>query len=159
MPATTLAPLITLAVLKPFIWFIAGMLLQAGVWFWHRKHNKYHTTLHSVAILLLLAFYWYNFLTVIYPNTIMPELLLPTTLFCSVIIIVLVAVQHFVAPRWKKLLAVWSMGITLLLQLIIFMQPNTLSLPLGLQLFFTGVIVTQMITQLRSMLTVLTFRI
>lgn len=153
MPATTLAPLITLELLKPFIWFIAGMLLQAGVWFWQRQHNKPHDTLHSVAILLLLIFYWYNFLTVIYPNTIMPEILLPTTLFCSVIIIVLVAVQHFVAARWKKILSFWSMGIALLLQLIIFMQPNTVSLPLALQLFLAGMIVAQMVIQVRSILT------
>lgn len=153
MSATTLSPLITLDVLKPLIWFVAGMLLQLGVWLWQKKQQKTNNeTLQSVVILLLLAFYWYNFLTVIYPNTIMPEILLPATLFCTVIIIVLVAVQHFVAPRWKKLLSIWSLGITLLLQLIIFMQPTTLSLPLGLQLFLTGMIIAQGVTQARSIL-------
>ncbi len=149
-----LPPLLTIELLKLLIWLVAGMLLQLGLWLRRNKqHNTHHTIPQSVMIFFLLALYWYHFLTVIYPNTIMPELLLPTTLFCTIIIVVLVATQHFVAERWKKLLELWSMVLSVLLQLLLFMQPTTISIPLGLQLVLTGVIVAQNLTQLKALFT------
>ncbi|MFA5995645.1 MAG: hypothetical protein WCW27_00055 [Patescibacteria group bacterium] len=152
--STVLYPLITLNALPLLAWFGLGIILQTGIVIWQQRQAKtnLNTTIHNYTIVLLLIFYWYYFLTIIYPTTIMPEILLPVTLFCSVIIVILLAVQRFVGKHWQKLLSFLSMSLALLLQLIIFLQPNQLTLPAILQLLLSGMLLVQVFTQARAML-------